>query len=97
MTFHTGFDHYDVMEDMDIATWDSYPLGSLDVFPPDPVHKAAYARTGDPDMQAFHHDLYRGAGRGRFGIMEQQPGPVNWASYNTDALSGLVRLWGMAG
>lgn len=97
MTFHTDFDHYDVMEDMDIATWDSYPLGSLDVFPADPAHKAAYARTGDPDMQAFHHDLYRGAGRGRFGIMEQQPGPVNWAGYNTDALPGLVRLWGMEG
>ncbi len=97
MTFHTDFDHYDVMEDMDIATWDSYPLGSLDVFPAEPAHKAAYARTGDPDMQAFHHDLYRGAGRGRFGIMEQQPGPVNWASYNTDALPGLVRLWGLEG
>lgn len=97
MTFHVDFDHYDVMEDMDIATWDSYPLGSLDVFPGDPAHKAAYARTGDPDLQAFHHDLYRGTGRGRFGIMEQQPGPVNWAAYNTDALPGLVRLWGMEG
>lgn len=97
MTFHVDFDHYEVMKDMDIATWDSYPLGSLDVFPADPKHKAAYARTGDPDMQAFHHDLYRGTGRGRFGIMEQQPGPVNWAAYNTDALPGLVRLWGMEG
>lgn len=97
MTFHVDFDHYEVMKDMDIATWDSYPLGSLDVFPGDADHKAAYARTGDPDMQAFHHDLYRGAGRGRFGIMEQQPGPVNWAAYNTDALPGLVRLWGMEG
>lgn len=97
MTFHVDFDHYEAMKDMDIATWDSYPLGSLDVFPGDPAHKAAYARTGDPDLQAFHHDLYRGAGRGRFGIMEQQPGPVNWAAYNTDALPGLVRLWGMEG
>lgn len=97
MTFHIDFDHYEVMQDMDVATWDSYPLGSLDVFPGDAAHKAAYARTGDPDMQAFHHDLYRGVGRGRFGIMEQQPGPVNWAAYNTDALPGMVRLWGMEG
>lgn len=97
MTFETAFDHYDVMKDLDVATWDSYPLGSLDVFPGDPKHKAAYARTGDPDLQAFHHDLYRGAGRGRFAIMEQQPGPVNWAAYNTDALPGLVRLWGLEG
>lgn len=97
MTFHVDFDHFSAMEDMDIATWDSYPLGSLDVFERDPVHKAIYARTGDPDLQAFHHDLYRGTGRGRFGIMEQQPGPVNWAQYNTDAQKGMVRLWGMEG
>ena len=95
MTFHSDFDHYDVMEDLDVATWDSYPLGSLDVFPADPAHKAQFARTGDPDLQAFHHDLYRGAGRGRFGVMEQQPGPVNWADYNPDPVPGLVRLWGL--
>lgn len=97
MTFHVDFDHFAVMDDMDIATWDSYPLGSIDVFERDPVHKSIYARTGDPDLQAFHHDLYRGTGRGRFGIMEQQPGPVNWAQYNTDAQPGMIRLWGMEG
>ncbi len=97
MTFEVAFDHYEVMKDLDVAAWDSYPLGSLDVFPGDPAHKAAYARTGDPDLQGFHHDLYRGAGRGRFAIMEQQPGPVNWAAYNTDATPGLVRLWGLEG
>lgn len=97
MTFHVDFEHFHVMGDLDVATWDSYPLGSIDTFPGDPVHKMTYARTGDPDMQAFHHDLYRATGRGRFGIMEQQPGPVNWAQYNTDALPGLVRLWGMEG
>lgn len=97
MTFFLDFDHYEVMKDLDIATWDSYPLGSLDVFPGSIAHKTAFMRTGDPDMQAFHHDLYRGAGRGRFWVMEQQPGPVNWAQYNTDALPGLVRLWGLEG
>ncbi|MDP1628582.1 MAG: beta-galactosidase [Parvibaculum sp.] len=97
MTFFLDFDHFEVMKDLDIATWDSYPLGSLDVFPGDAAYKAAFMRTGDPDLQAFHHDLYRGAGRGRFWVMEQQPGPVNWAQYNTDALPGLVRLWGMEG
>ena len=97
MTFFLDFDHYEVMKDLDIATWDSYPLGSLDVFPGEASHKAAFARTGDPDLQGFHHDLYRGAGRGRFWVMEQQPGPVNWAQYNTDAAPGLVRLWGLEG
>lgn len=97
MTFFLDFDHHETMKDLDIATWDSYPLGSLDVFPMPAERKAAFARTGDPDLQAFHHDLYRGAGRGRFWVMEQQPGPVNWADYNPDAAPGLVRLWGLEG
>ena len=48
-------------------------------------------RTGDPDFQAFHHDLYRGMGR--LWVMEQQPGPVNWASTNAVPAPGAVRLW----
>jgi beta-galactosidase GanA len=65
---------------MEIATWDSYPLGFLeDRLEDPPEHKRRYARQGDPDFQAFHHDLYRAVGRGRWWVMEQQPGPVNWA------------------
>ena len=60
---------------------------------PDPARKARYARQGDPDLQAFHHDLYRAVGKGRFWIMEQQPGPVNWGTSNPDPLPGMVRLW----
>ena len=48
-------------------------------------------RTGEPDFQAFHHDLYRGMGR--LWIMEQQPGPVNWAKYNPVPQAGAVRMW----
>ena len=56
-------------------------------------HKRRFVRQGDPDFQAFHHDLYRAVGRGRWWIMEQQPGPVNWAPYNPDPLPGMARLW----
>jgi len=48
---------------------------------------------GDPDFQAFHHDIYRAVGRGNWWVMEQQPGPVNWAPYNPKPLPGMVRLW----
>ncbi|MEM9270796.1 MAG: beta-galactosidase, partial [Pseudomonadota bacterium] len=90
----TAFDHFDVAQDMEIATWDSYPLGFLeDRGEGDEAHKSAYARQGDPDFQAFHHDLYRAVGQGRFWIMEQQPGPVNWAPWNPAPLPGMVRLW----
>lgn len=90
----TDFDHYDVGADLNIATWDSYPLGFLeDRSDQDEDFKHAYQRQGDPDFQAFHHDLYRAVGRGRWGVMEQQPGPVNWAPYNPAPLPGMVRLW----
>ncbi|MGB0944986.1 MAG: beta-galactosidase, partial [Marinomonas sp.] len=49
--------------------------------------------TGHPDFGAFHHDLYRGCGKGRLWIMEQQPGPVNWAPHNPTPADGAVRLW----
>ncbi|MEQ6204549.1 beta-galactosidase [Sulfitobacter sp. HNIBRBA2951] len=95
----TDFDHFAVGADLDIASWDAYPLGFLDESTSfDPAHKQAYARQGDPDFQAFHHDLYRavgkaGTGGGRWWVMEQQPGPVNWAPHNPAPLPGMVRLW----
>ncbi|WP_299948936.1 beta-galactosidase [uncultured Ruegeria sp.] len=90
------FDHFDVGDDLDIATWDSYPIGFLsDRLEADEAHKTAYLQQGDPDMQAFHHDLYRAVGHGRWWVMEQQPGPVNWAPYNPAPLPGMVRLWSL--
>jgi beta-galactosidase len=55
--------------------------------------KARFRRQGHPDIAGFHHDLYRGCGRGRMWVMEQQPGPVNWAAYNPAPLPGMVRAW----
>ena len=90
----TEFDHFKVGDDLDIASWDSYPLGFLeDRVGADAARQQAYQRQGDPDFQAFHHDLYRAVGKGRWWIMEQQPGPVNWAPYNPAPLPGMVRLW----
>lgn len=90
----TDFDHYAVGADLDIASWDSYPIGFLsDRLEATEDHKARYLRQGDPDMQAFHHDLYRAVGKGRWWVMEQQPGPVSWAPYNPAPLPGMARLW----
>lgn len=90
----TDFDHYKVGADLDIASWDSYPLGFLeDRSEEGEAFKSHFSQQGDPDFQAFHHDLYRSVGRGRWWIMEQQPGPVNWAPYNPAPLVGMVRLW----
>ncbi|MDU8910636.1 beta-galactosidase [Aestuariicoccus sp. MJ-SS9] len=115
----TEFDHFATGADLDIASWDSYPLGFLeDRVGADAARQRRYARQGDPDFQAFHHDLYRAVaavapGSGseavaqsyprssseavaqypRLWVMEQQPGPVNWAPYNPSPLPGMVRLW----
>ena len=90
----TDFDHFAVGADLDIAGWDCYPLGFLeDRVHADDAHRRRYARQGDPDFQAFHHDLYRAVGRGRVWVTELQPGPVNWAPYNPAPLPGAVRLW----
>jgi len=88
------FDHYKVGDNLDIASWDSYPLGFLvDRSGADAEWQLRFHRQGDPDFQAFHHDLYRAVGKGRWWVMEQQPGPVNWAPNNPAPLPGMVRLW----
>jgi len=88
------FDHHAVCSDLDVATWDNYPLGFLTRDSAVPEDQQRYLRTGHPDGSAFHHDLYRGCCNGRWWVMEQQPGPVNWAPYNPSPLPGMVRLWG---
>ena len=90
----TDFDHYKVGADLDIAAWDSYPIGFLsDRLEGTDAFKLAFLKQGHPDNQAFHHDLYRAVGRGRWWVMEQQPGPVNWAPWNPAPLPGMTRLW----
>jgi beta-galactosidase len=94
MGFYTQFDHHAVAADLDVASWDSYPLGFLEQYWFSEDEKHRYARQGHPDIAAFHHDLYRGLHpNGRWWVMEQQPGPVNWARHNPAPLPGMVRLW----
>jgi beta-galactosidase len=93
MGFFTAFDHHAVGADLDVAAWDSYPLGFLDQGWDDPDTKRRFLRQGHPDFAAFHHDLYRGCARDRMWVLEQQPGPVNWAPNNPAPLPGMVRLW----
>ena len=94
MGFFGEFDHHAMGRDLDMATWDSYPLGHTDstafIAAED---RLRWARSGHPDAAAFHHDLYRNVGHGRFGVMEQQAGPVNWAPWNPTPQPGQVRAW----
>ncbi|MBB3213528.1 beta-galactosidase [Herbaspirillum sp. Sphag1AN] len=93
MQMFLEFDHYPVAADLDVASWDSYPLGALEEMWFSPDDKARWLRTGHPDFASFNHDLYRGMSAQPFWVMEQQPGPVNWAQWNPMPLPGMVRLW----
>ena len=93
MGFFNDFDHWRLADHLDFAAWDSYPIGLVERFPFSEPERNRWQDTSHPDVAAFHHDLYRGVGRGRFWVMEQQPGPVNWAPWNPAPASGMVRLW----
>ncbi len=93
MGFFTEFDHWPVGENHDFVSWDSYPIGFVERFPFSEDERNRWATTSHPDIAPFHHDLYRGIGGGRFWVMEQQPGPVNWAPWNPVPKPGMVRLW----
>jgi beta-galactosidase len=93
MGFFNSFDSWKVGGALDFASHDSYPLGLAETFLPTEEEKCRWAETSHPDIAPFNHDLYRGIGRGRFWVMEQQPGPVNWAPWNPVPKPGMVRLW----
>ncbi len=95
MGHFTAFDHYKLGADLDITTWDSYPLGFMDQEWWTDAQKLRWMRSGHPDFAAFHHDLYRACSKGRWGVMEQQPGPVNWAPNNPAPRDGMVGLWAL--
>lgn len=93
MSHNTDFDHHALGADIDIASWDSYPMGGLLNGRLSADEKEYYLRMGDPDQPSFNHDLYRGVGRGNVWVMEMQPGPVNWAAHNQSPEDGMIRLW----
>lgn len=93
MGFFNDYDHWSVGDDIDIASWDSYPVGFTERFPFSEADHVRWAETAHPDIAPFFNDLYRCIGRGRFWVMELQPGPVNWAAWNPAPKPGMIRLY----
>lgn len=93
MLYFADFDHFAFAKDIDIVTWDNYPLGMLEQSPLSEASKAHFLRTGHPDLISLMHDLYFGLKHKPFWVMEQQPGQVNWAPSNPLPAKGAVRLW----
>lgn len=93
----TGVDNHAVADGLDFASYDNYPLGRTDLLMAADTAEtfAPYMRTGHPDFGTFFFDQTRGLAPGDFWVMEQQPGPVNWANHNPRPAPGMVRLWSL--
>jgi beta-galactosidase len=91
----TQSDNFALAKNLDFVSYDNYPLGRSDLFFADApaAEFKPYMRTGHPDFASYYFDQSRGLSREHFWIMEQQPGPVNWAVHNPRPEKGMVRLW----
>ncbi|GAB7364804.1 hypothetical protein MBLNU230_g5600t1 [Neophaeotheca triangularis] len=97
------FDHYKFNREvgLDFATYDQYALAGLGaVSDVSDQQMQEYLRTGLPDLQMFNQDQYRGvagaaygSNEGPHGVMEMQPGVLNWNEYRVSPAEGMVRLW----
>ena len=50
-------------------------------------------RLGDPEYLGFSNDQFRNFTGGTYGVMELQPGQVNWGTFNPQPMPGAVRMW----
>jgi beta-galactosidase len=73
-------------KNLDFATYTAYPNGGTDNLGDQGF------RLGNSKVLLFASEYYKSVG-GQSGVMEIQPGPVNWGSYNPLLLPGTVRMW----
>ena len=91
----TAVDNFALAAPLDFTSYDNYPLGRTDLLltsaPREQLQR--YMRTGHPDFATYYHDQTRGLLNRGFWVMEQQPGPVNWANNNPRPAPGMIRFW----
>lgn len=103
MEYFSDFDHFKFAREVgiDLAAWDAYSLSSPTVFSSWLTDQEMMdtLRTGLPDSNAFNHLLYRGVAgaaynstSGPFGVMEMQPGVLNWNQYRVSPWEGMSTL-----
>jgi len=81
MGWFDGFDHYELCEDLDMASWDFY-VGT--------GHH-------DYRSNSAVHALTRGFKRKNYWVMETQPGSVNWSRVNNVLNKGEARIMAWQG
>jgi beta-galactosidase len=71
---------------LDFAVYTAYPNGGSNN-----IGELGF-RLGDSRAILFAAEYYKSVGEVS-GVMEMQPGPVNWGSYNPLLIPGTVRMW----
>jgi beta-galactosidase len=88
MAMHSDVDPTRSAKDLDAFTWTHYPVHG-DVFP---EYGPLGFRLGSASIQSFMHDLMRPL-NGISGLMELQPGQVNWGNVNPWPQPGAIHMW----
>jgi beta-galactosidase len=86
MNGHTDVDPWR-NKDLDFISYTMYPVAGYT----EGVGDQGF-RLGDPWRISFANDFFRPL-KGVTGVMELQPGQVNWGSYNPQPYPGAVRMW----
>lgn len=86
MNGHTDVDPWR-NPDLDFITYTVYPVAGYS----EGVGEQGF-RLGDPWRISFANDFFRSL-KGVTGVMELQPGQVNWGKYNPQPHPGAVRMW----
>ena len=89
MPFHPDVNPADCARDLSLMAWDSYPVTGLNVGSPP---KDETYRIADPSAIGFVHDQMASY-TGRWGLLELQPGQINWSGVPVLPYPGAVRLW----
>lgn len=75
-------------QDLDAVTYTMYPVWGGDA---DSANSQSF-RLGSIGNISWANDYYRSI-NGLTGVMELQPGQVNWGKYNPQPMPGAVRMW----
>jgi beta-galactosidase len=77
----------DFAKDLSLMAWDSYPVTGWEKEGNDETYRIA-----DPAHISLLHDFMAGFNN-RWGLMELQPGQVNWSGVPVRVYPGAIRLW----
>jgi beta-galactosidase len=88
MAMHGDIDPTLSTRDLDLFSWTHYPVHG-DVFP---ENGPLGFRLGSGALQSFMHDFMRPI-NGISGLMELQPGQVNWGAINPWPQPGAIHMW----